>query len=72
MSVTIRPAAGRGTHATAGHFPHDHAALKVLYLIAIRHRPNRPNLVGQIHGWKAILNTLTIHYGERISEAFNP
>lgn len=55
-----------------GHFPNDQAALKVLYLIATRHRPNRPNLVGQIHGWKAILNTLTIHYGERISEAFNP
>lgn len=55
-----------------GHFPNDQAALKVLYLVATRHRPNRPNLVGQINSWKAILNTLTIHYGDRINEALHP
>lgn len=27
----------------------------------------RENLTGQINGWKQILNTLTIHYGDRVS-----
>jgi transposase-like protein len=52
-----------------GHFPNEQAALKVLYLIAIRRRPNRQDLTGQIRGWKTILNTLTIHYGDRITAA---
>jgi putative transposase len=50
-----------------GHFPADQAAMKVLYLTAIERRQNRENLTGQINGWKQILNTLTIHYGERIT-----
>jgi putative transposase len=50
-----------------GHFPTDQAALKVLYLTAITQRPNRENLTGRINGWKHILNTLTVHYGERIT-----
>ena len=50
-----------------GHFPTDQAALKVLYLTAIARRPNRENLTGRINGWKQILNTLTIHYGDRIA-----
>jgi putative transposase len=53
-----------------GHFPNEQAALKVLYLVATQQRPNRPDLVGQINGWKQILNTLTIHYGDRIRGAF--
>jgi transposase-like protein len=52
-----------------GHFPNEQAALKVLYLIATRRRPNRQDLTGQIRGWKTILNTLTIHYGDRIAAA---
>ena len=52
-----------------GHFPNEQAALKVLYLIATRRRPNRQDLTGQIRGWKTILNTLTIHYGDRIAVA---
>jgi putative transposase len=52
-----------------GHFPNEQAALKVLYLIATRKRPNRQDLTGQIRGWKTILNTLTIHYGDRIAAA---
>lgn len=52
-----------------GHFPNEQAAMKVLYLIAIRRRPNRENMTGQIRGWKTILNTLTIHYGDRITTA---
>jgi len=52
-----------------GHFPNEQAAMKVLYLIATRRRPNRQDLTGQIRGWKSILNTLTIHYGDRIAAA---
>jgi putative transposase len=50
-----------------GHFPTEQAALKVLYLTATARRVNRQNLTGQINGWKQILNTLTIHFGDRIS-----
>ena len=38
-------------------------------LIATNRRPNRENLVGRIAGWKHILNTLTVHYGDRIEAA---
>jgi putative transposase len=51
-----------------GHFPTEQAAMKVLYLVATRRRKNRQDLVGRVHGWKAILNTLTVHYGERITD----
>jgi putative transposase len=54
-----------------GHFPNEQAALKVLHLVATAKRPNRENLTGRINGWKHILNTLTIHYGDRISAAAN-
>jgi transposase-like protein len=50
-----------------GHFPNEQAALKVLYLVATQHKPNRENLSGKINGWKHILNALTVHYGERIT-----
>jgi transposase-like protein len=53
-----------------GHFPNEQAAMKVLYLIAVHRKKNRENMTGQIHGWKQILNALTIHYGDRI-EAVN-
>jgi putative transposase len=53
-----------------GHFPNEQAAMKVLYLIAIHRKKNRENMTGRIAGWKQILNTLTIHYGDRI-EAVN-
>jgi putative transposase len=54
-----------------GHFPNEQAAMKVLYLVAIQQRPNRANLMGKTNGWKSILNTLTIHYGDRIKAAIN-
>jgi putative transposase len=54
-----------------GHFPNEQAALKVLYLVADYWRHNRENLTGRIGGWKHILNTLTIHYGERITTTIN-
>ena len=50
-----------------GHFPTEQAALKVLYLVATQKRKNRQDLTGKITGWKNILNTLTIHYGDRIA-----
>ena len=50
-----------------GHFPNEQAALKVLYLVAIERRPNRANPTGKINGWKTILNTLTMHYSDRIN-----
>ena len=52
-----------------GHFLNEQAAMKVLYLVATTKRLNRENLSGRINGWKPILNTLTIHYGDRITAA---
>jgi transposase-like protein len=49
-----------------GHFPNEQAAMKVLYLVATTRKKNRENMTGRIHGWKHILNTLTIHYGDRL------
>jgi putative transposase len=49
-----------------GHFPNEQSALKVLYLVATQQRKNRQDLTGKINGWKHILNTLTVHYGDRI------
>lgn len=54
-----------------GHFPNDQAALKVLYLVATARRPNRENLTGKINGWKKILNTPAMRYGEHIAAATN-
>ena len=50
-----------------GHFPNEQAALKVLYLVATQQRKNRSDMTGKINGWKNILNTLTVHYGDRIA-----
>jgi transposase-like protein len=49
-----------------GHFPTEQAAIKVLYLTVRERRPNRSNLTGRINGWKSILNTLAITYGDRL------
>jgi transposase-like protein len=54
-----------------GHFPTEQAALKVLYLVATQRRKNRQDLTGKITGWKSILNTLHVHYGDRIQAATN-
>ncbi len=51
-----------------GHFPNEQAAMMVLYLVATAKRTNRENLTGKTNGWKAILNTLTVHYGDRIAD----
>ncbi len=39
--------------------------MKVLYLTVLERRPNRANPTGRIPGWKSILNTLAITYGDR-------
>jgi transposase-like protein len=49
-----------------GHFPNEQSALKILYLTVRERRPNRSNPTGQINGWKQILNTLAITYGDRL------
>ena len=51
-----------------GHFPNEQAAMKVLYLVATTRRKNRTDLIGRTNGWKAILNTLTVHHGDRIAD----
>ncbi len=51
-----------------GHFPNEQAAMKILYLVATAKHKGRSNLNGKTNGWKTILNTLTIHYGDRIAD----
>jgi transposase-like protein len=50
-----------------GHFPTEQAAMKILYLTVRERRPNRANPSGRIQGWKAILNTLAMTYGDRLT-----
>lgn len=54
-----------------GHFPNEQAAMKVLYLVATRRRPNRQDLTGRVRDWRQIMNVLTVHYGDRISSYNN-
>ena len=50
-----------------GHFPNEASAIKILYL-PIKTRDTRGgNAVGRVRNWKQVLNTLVLHYGERIS-----
>ena len=49
-----------------GHFPNEQAAMKILYLTIMERRPNRPNANGVVPGWKSILNTLALTYGDRL------
>ena len=51
-----------------GHFPNEQAAKKVLYLVATAKRNNRDNTTAKTNGWKTILNTPTVHYGDRIAD----
>ena len=43
----------------------------MLYLVSTERRKNRSNPTGRINGWKSILNTLTIHYNDRIEAVTN-
>ncbi len=50
-----------------GHFPNETAALKILYL-TIRERDTKGgNVVGRVRNWKQVLNTLMLHYGDRVN-----
>ncbi|MER6808146.1 transposase [Spirillospora sp. NPDC000708] len=49
------------------HFPTEQAALKVLYLVIRQPLKGRPNMTGNTTGWKAALNALSLHYGDRIT-----
>jgi transposase-like protein len=49
------------------HFPNEQAALKVLHLVATQRRPNRQDLTGRTSGCTTILNALTVHYRDRIT-----
>ena len=49
-----------------GHFPNEQSAMKILYLTVRERRPNRANPTGQINGWKQILNTFAMTYGDRL------
>lgn len=40
--------------------------MKVLYLTVLERRKNQTNPRGRINGWKGILNTLSINYGDRL------
>jgi hypothetical protein len=39
----------------------------VLHLVAIQRRKNRSDLSRRTNGWNHFLNTLHVHYGERIN-----
>ena len=43
----------------------------MLYLVATQKRKNRQDMTGKINGWKNILNTLHVHYGDRIAANTN-
>ena len=45
-----------------GYFASEQAAMMVLYLVATTRRVNREHMTGRIHGWKQILNALTVHH----------
>jgi transposase-like protein len=62
LNARFRQAARR-----RGHFTTEQSAMKVLYLTVRERRPNRSNPTGQINGWKSILNTLAITYGDRLN-----
>ena len=63
---TTETAGGR-LRLARGHFPNETSALKVLYL-TIRTKDERgSNVVGRVRNWKQVLNTLVLHYGDRIN-----
>ncbi|MFD4328565.1 IS256 family transposase [Nocardioides sp. NPDC058538] len=47
-----------------GSFPDEDSALKVLYLAVKQREKNKPGPTGRINGWRPILNTLTMAFGE--------
>jgi transposase-like protein len=50
-----------------GHFPNEQSAIKVLYLTIRRTDGRGGNVVGRVRNWKSVLNTLALHYPDRIT-----
>jgi putative transposase len=50
-----------------GHFPNETSAIKILYLTIKTKDIRGGNAIGRVRNWKSVLNTLILHYGERIS-----
>ncbi len=50
-----------------GHFPNEASALKVLYLTIKTRDTKGGNAIGRVRNWKRVLNTLSLHYGDRIN-----
>jgi len=50
-----------------GHFPNDTSAIKILYLTIKTRDARGGNVIGRVRNWKSVLNTLLLHYGDRIS-----
>lgn len=59
---TERPSGGQAPRR----FPNERGALKARDLVATQPRQS-PRPHGETSGWKAILNTLTVHHGDRIA-----
>ncbi|MDE0066693.1 MAG: transposase, partial [Acidimicrobiaceae bacterium] len=51
-----------------GHSPNEQAALKIPCLAATTRHTNPSNPTGKTNRWKTILNTPTVHYGDRIAD----
>ena len=50
-----------------GHFPNEQSAIKILYLSIKTKEIRGGNAIGRVRNWKLVLNTLLLHYGERIN-----
>ena len=59
---------GRECRPRQKHFPDEQGAMAALYLVATTRRKDRETLTGKANGWQAILNTLTVHEGDRIAD----
>jgi putative transposase len=50
-----------------GHFPNETAAIKILYLTIKTRDSKGGNAIGRVKNWKEMLNSLLLHYSDRIS-----
>jgi putative transposase len=50
-----------------GHFPNETSAIKILCLTIKTKDIRGGNAIARVRNWKSVLNTLILHYGERIS-----
>ena len=59
---TIRKTEHTSTGPTTG------SLSKILYLLATAKRNSRENMTGKTNGWKTIVDTPTVHHGDRIAD----